>query len=98
MLHLSDQKRHFKVYHEAIRKVLMSDWDPCCVAECESARDEYDDYIPGIYSRLFKPEAEKELLGYLLEIATEWMGLPGYKPSIERTVQSLLKLRDNWNK
>jgi hypothetical protein len=81
-------------YHNAIRKILMDEWDPIGVSEIPVAADEYDSYISGIHAMLVHHEPEHKILDHLWNIETEWMGLYGNRRRTEEVVKSLIKLRD----
>jgi len=61
--------------HEKIKNVLMQDWDPIGVQEIPEAQDEYDNYVPMIYSMLISRKPVNEVLEYLLWLEGEHMGL-----------------------
>jgi hypothetical protein len=59
---------------DAIRKLLMSEWDPI---GCGVADDEYDQYIPVIYRLIQSGASIEELATHLTNIETQNMGLSG---------------------
>ena len=58
------QKRGKEIV-ESIRKVLFEDWDPVGVNCNENLRDEYDDYIPGVYRILTGSRDPMDIMAYL---------------------------------
>ena len=60
---------------QAIRVVLMRDWDPIGVADFPMAADEYDSYIGGVYRILAGTRSEDELVEFLFFTETQTMGL-----------------------
>jgi len=44
-------------YHEAIRAVLLCDWDPIGVSHVAEAQDEYDGYVGEIYTMLIRRDS-----------------------------------------
>jgi hypothetical protein len=76
---------------DAIRKVLMSEWDPIGFGDLLPA-DEYDSYIPKIYELLQSGVNSNKLATHLEQIETNGIGLPA-RPDVNRRVaQSLLDL------
>jgi hypothetical protein len=72
--------RNWKEDVDAIRKVLMSEWDPI---GCGAPDDEYDGYIPVIYRLMQARVSVEELASHLTNIETESMGLSGGR-AVER--------------
>jgi hypothetical protein len=61
---------------DAIRQVLLKEWDPIGVAECPEAQDEYDDYIGPIYHLLLDKQSAERIAYELNRIVVDKMGLP----------------------
>jgi hypothetical protein len=59
----------------AVRHILMSQWDPIGVSDTPEAADEYDGYIGSICDLLARKASDKELAAYLREIEMNRMGL-----------------------
>jgi len=91
---MSDFNARAVRYHQAIREVLMHQWDPVGVAEIREAQDEYDAYVPGVYKRLISRAGEDEIFNYLWEIETGHMGLCGDRRHTEKAVKALLRIID----
>jgi hypothetical protein len=73
----------------AIRRILMTEWDPI---GCGVPDDEYDSYIPGIY-RLMQGGADAyKLSQHLLHLETASMGMRGNSQRSDRVARSLLEL------
>ena len=60
---------------EAIRRILLHDWDPIGVADEMAAQDEYDSYIGEVYRMVACRTSALQITDYLYRIETEWMGL-----------------------
>lgn len=58
-----------------VNEVLHYIWDPIGVRGEPRARDEYDSYVPEVYSLLQRGAAAEQIAAHLNEIATERMGL-----------------------
>ena len=88
---MSKQSRDWKADVDAIRRVLISDWDPI---GCGVPEDEYDSYIPVIY-RLMQGHAGVEgLANHLEKLETESMGLRADPARNRRIAQMLLDLME----
>lgn len=85
-----DQTRE---HHNAIRRILLDEWDPLEVSNALEAQDEYDSYVPSIFGLLVHDESEERIFGYLWKIETEHMGLNGNRRRTEKVVKSLIGLR-----
>ncbi len=90
---MSDYRDKAKHYHDAIKQILLQEWDPIGVKDIPEAQDEYDSYIGGVYSRLIRQVSERELFDYLWEVETVTMGLPGNPSHAEAIVEKLMALR-----
>jgi len=60
---------------EAIRSVLLHDWDPIGVDRVAEAQDEYDSYVGAVYRLLFSDASDEALTDFLYKTETETMGL-----------------------
>jgi|HubBroStandDraft_5_1064220.scaffolds.fasta_scaffold1172680_2 hypothetical protein len=75
---------------DAIRRILMDQWNPIGFAVPD---DEYDSYIPGIY-RLIQDGADAyKLAQRLLQLEMVSIGVQGNAERAERVANSLLALR-----
>lgn len=61
--------------HQQIHEVLQKEWDPIGIQSIDDADDEYDAYVPTIYSMLIARKPISTVLEYLLWLETEHMGL-----------------------
>ena len=59
----------------AVRRILMSEWDPIGVSDIPEAADEYDGYVSGVCDLLARNANDWEIAAYLREIETVRMGL-----------------------
>jgi hypothetical protein len=88
---MSNRSRDWKADVDAIRRILMSEWDPI---GCGVPEDEYDSYIPVIY-RLMQSRAGVEgLADHLERLETESMALRGDPARNRRVAQMLLDLME----
>jgi hypothetical protein len=78
-----------KELYQRVNEVLHYIWDPIGVRGEPNARDEYDSYVPQIYSLLQRDAAAEEIATHLDRIATEDMGLNSNKKHALLTAQTL---------
>jgi hypothetical protein len=75
-----EERRHSRQrsreIEDAIRQVLMRDWDPIGIADEPACADEYDSYIGGVYHLLASGADEARIASHLATVQTEMMGLP----------------------
>lgn len=94
---MSRQRDRARRFHEAIRSVLLREWDPIGVADVPEARDEYDSYVGQIYGLLIRREPKHVLVDHLWSIETEHMGLLGNRPHTEQIADRLLAVAESLN-
>ncbi len=58
-----------------ISRVLWDVWDPIGVKELGGPRDEYEDYVNGVYELLVSGASDEAIARHLHYIVTETMGL-----------------------
>ena len=79
---------------DAIREVLLEDWDPHNASRQESAHSAYDGYIPPLLQLLKSGAGEEALMDFLHEREKESMCFPSLgKQRLRRVAQKLLALR-----
>lgn len=78
---------------QAIRGVLLAEWDPIGVRDVATAQDEYDSYLPAILRLLERGASSTELAKYLGDVATIAMGLVEVRDRDLATAETLLRLR-----
>ena len=76
---------------DAIREILLRDWDPFCVGDNPHLRDEYDNLISGVVGILNNQSDFNTLNAYLQNIEKQ-MDAPVSDECRERTVKALLNL------
>jgi hypothetical protein len=62
---MSDFLDRAKRYQEAIREILLREWDPIGIAEEPDAQDEYDSYVHEIHGLLIRHEPWHRLVDHL---------------------------------
>ena len=86
---LADQARSL---HKQIWEILIKEWDPIGVQAIDEAQDEYDAYIPKIYSMLIARKPSSEVFEYLLWLETEHMGLKADRQRTSYIAEKLTNL------
>ena len=77
--------------YRGIDEILWSDWDPIGISKWEdSPRDEYQGYLPTVFSLAIRGASALEIAEYLRQVATERMGLDS---SIEEELPVAEKIR-----
>ena len=77
---------------EAIREVLLREWDPIGVVGIFEAQDEYDSYVSQIYGLLVRREPSHKMVDFLWWAETEQMGLCGNRCRTEQVAERLIQL------
>ena len=78
---------------DAIRQILLQDWDPIGVRDAPAAQDEYDSYVGGVYRLLASAASPEIVADHLRVIETERMGLNHSQPSqLLSVAESLCRL------
>ena len=70
-----DQKtKRAREIQDAIRTILLHEWDPLCVVHLPGAQDEYDGYIGSVYSWLAAGSSATEVAERLAALERESLG------------------------
>ena len=70
-----DQKtRRAREIQDAIRTILLREWDPLDVIDLPGAQDEYDGYIGSVYSWLAAGHSATEVADQLAALEVEILG------------------------
>lgn len=87
-----EDEKDYKQRLKYVEQVLFNDWDPIGVNDAGiAAFDEYDDYAPKIVSMWFDGNlTEDAIVEYLLEVATERMGLQGNEEKARQVARKLV--------
>ncbi len=78
-------------FYRRIDEVLHYLWDPIGVASIPGARDEYDAYLPQVFSLLKAGAGADEIADYLTEVSTQAMGLGSNQERDRHTAELLLE-------
>lgn len=61
--------------YKRIDEILFYKWDPIGISDSDWARDEYQSYLPQVFSRALQPNPVESISNYLGAVSTESMGL-----------------------
>jgi hypothetical protein len=64
-------------YHDAVREILLREWDPIGVRDRAEARNEYDGYVHRLSLMVARGEPAHHMAERLWSIETTGMGLSG---------------------
>jgi hypothetical protein len=76
--------------YRRVDEVLYYVWDPIGVAPNSVTRDEYERYLPEVFSMLQEGAGASAIAAYLDSVATERMGLNGNPEHSKRVSEFLL--------
>ncbi len=74
---------------EAIRQILLSDWNPIGF---DVPDDEYDEYIPQLYQMIRNQASVDQLSHHLSQVESDRIGLTAIQERNHRVAELLLKL------
>jgi hypothetical protein len=80
--------------YQRIDEVLHYLWDPIGVAREPFARDEYAAYVPEVFAIVVEGGSEQKLMGYLLQVEGDAMGLAARPSHARRIAEMLVEWRD----
>jgi len=75
-------------------EVLHYLWDPCGVAGCPQARDEYYSYLPQVFALLQEGADETAITDYLIGVERESMGLTPDRERVQQVAAVLVDYRN----
>ncbi len=87
---MSDLAKKAKEAHAAIKRVLLTKWDPIGVSEVAEAQDEYDAYVSEVYRLLLRGAVARQVFDYLWWVETKHMGLCGDRQRTEKVAERLV--------
>ena len=86
---MTSRETQAKEIQDAIRRVLLRDWDPIGVRETPEAQDEYDGYVAPVYRYLARGASVIEIAGYLAVVERDAMGLSGPVNDLMKVAEQL---------
>jgi hypothetical protein len=78
---MSGKQRHSQAVQDAVKEVLLREWDPIGIGGEDAAKDEYDAYVTKVCALIAQRQSVEDVIKYLLWVETEKMGL---QPDVER--------------
>ncbi len=87
-----DDQPKWKAHVDAIRQLLLVDWDPIGGGGGHVPEDEYDGYIPVIYRMMQEGVGVKALASHLGQIESERMGIRPVRKRNLRVAEALMAL------
>lgn len=81
--------------YRRVDEVLHYLWDPIGSAGVPEARDEYDSYVPQVFSMIVANRDAKEIEEHLISIESDRMGLSLTKASREN-VHKVVEILQSW--
>ncbi len=91
---MSQNLKRAKKQHDAIRTILIQEWDPIGINDIPEAQDEYDAYVSGVYRLLISRKPTYEVFEYLWFIETEHMALCGDRQRTKQVAELLVGLTE----
>ncbi len=79
-----------KELYQRIDEVMHYVWDPIGVSGVPTARDEYDRYLPQVFTMLLEAQDREILSRYLWQVEEERMGLNPNRKKAEEVADILL--------
>ncbi|PSL82958.1 hypothetical protein C7T35_19575 [Variovorax sp. WS11] len=89
---MSEAAERARYLRQKIKDVLLNEWDPIGVQAIPEAQDEYDDYVPRVYSMLIARKPIKEVFEYRLWVENEHMGLTADRNRTQSIAERLVGL------
>ena len=83
-----------RTLYKRVDEVLYYLWDPIGVAEVVEARDEYDSYVPQVFTLLRQEADASQIAQFLSAIVRDRMGMTPDESRAQRIATILLEYRD----
>ena len=78
-----------KEIYKSVDEILWNEWDPIGVNDV-APRDEYQSYVPEIFSMLIQNRTDKEIADRLYNIETETIGVLGSREHCLKIAKKLV--------
>jgi hypothetical protein len=89
---MSEPTDSLERYHDAIKEILLREWDPIGIGGFAGAQDEYDGYVDEINELLNQHPSADRIFDWLWSIETEHMMLDGNRQQTLRVAERLAGL------
>ncbi|HAT8493267.1 hypothetical protein HKA89_03030 [Vibrio parahaemolyticus] len=80
--------------YKRIDEILYYKWDPIGVSDSDWARDEYQPYLPQLFSLVMQSQSPQEICKYLTE-STQYMGLQLSRDHDLAVAKLILEVKDS---
>ncbi|WP_153811445.1 hypothetical protein [Terrimicrobium sacchariphilum] len=77
--------------YRRVDEVLFYIWDPIGISRRDWPKDEYQSYLPRVFTMLLEQAEPEKIQDYLIQIEAEYMGL-GRKFGIKKRTRNLVSL------
>ncbi|WP_394167014.1 hypothetical protein [Neptunomonas phycophila] len=82
-------------FYKRIDEILFYKWDPIGISDGDWARDEYQSYLPQVFSIALQNEAPEPIAKYLTIATTENMGLSSAEEHDLSIAKIILEIKDS---
>ncbi|SIT35482.1 conserved hypothetical protein [Paraburkholderia ribeironis] len=89
---MSGTQWHNQALQDAVKEVLLHEWDPIGLEGEDTAKDEYDAYVTRICALIVQGQSVEEVIKCLLWAETEQMGLQAEVERARRVAGRLVQL------
>jgi hypothetical protein len=89
------ERKRAERYRDAVREILLGEWDPIGVRDAPGAQNEYDSYVDRLCVMIADGEPGLRIADRLWRIETSGMGLSGDRTRAERVADRLVGLRED---
>ncbi|MEC5404066.1 hypothetical protein VOM14_00595 [Paraburkholderia sp. MPAMCS5] len=89
---MSGKQRHSQALQDAVKEVLLREWDPIGIGAEDAAKDEYDAYVTKVCALIAQRQSVEDVTKYLLWAETEQMGLQADVERARRVAGRLVQL------
>ena len=83
-----------RLCRDAVRQVLLLDWDPIGIKDEAEAQDEYDTYVDRVCAMLMHREGPEAIASYLWWAESEDMGMLGNRQHTDTIAHRLTRVYD----
>lgn len=89
---INRKQRYRQALQDAVKGILLREWDPIGIGEEDTAKDEYDSYVTKIFALIAQRRSVEEVINFLLRAETEQMGLQADVERARRVAGRLIQL------
>lgn len=82
-------------FYKKIDEILFYKWDPIGISDTDWARDEYQSYLPKVFSMAMEHQTPDNIAEYLTLVATESMGLSAAREHDRAIAELIMEVKDS---